>query len=395
MRRACREISNSHEHMLFSRLYQQITGRKESQFSVGYDLTAGLERYRTWLREHTEDPTAPDTAEATRVATLPAGPGAAGADPEREDGGTRADTLAGTLVATGALMPDAFPVSGTARAEWSADHAVIELYSMHYRSLVRLAALLLRDTPTAEEVVQDAFVAMHGGWQRLRDTEKALAYLRQAVVNRARSVLRHRMVVEKNLQSAPPDMPSAEHGAFALLERSAVVAALRNLPDRQREAIVLRYYGDLSEAEIAATMGISCGAVKSHTSRGMAALRTALEQELWREPDPAPRASARSGSTSPTSSGGRCTRRRTKSSRRPTAWPRSARGSGPGPAPRRASRSRFATSRGGARPGDRRRDRDTQDGPFGINVVYRGGRRGTFLGTAAGQSYYGRYDRAG
>ncbi len=178
-----------------------------------------------------------------------------------------------------ALRPDAFLAPATARAEWSPDHAVIELYSRHYRSLVRLAALLLRDTPTAEEVVQDAFVAMHGGWQRLRDTEKALAYLRQAVVNRSRSVLRHRMVVEKNLQSAPPDMPSAEHGAFALLERSAVVAALRNLPDRQREAIVLRYYGDLSEAEIATTMGISCGAVKSHTSRGMAALRTALEQE--------------------------------------------------------------------------------------------------------------------
>jgi RNA polymerase sigma factor (sigma-70 family) len=87
-------------------------------------------------------------------------------------------------------------------------------------------------------------------------------------------------VVEKNVQNAPPDMPSAEHGAFLLLERSAVIAALRDLPTRQREAIVLRYYADLSEAEIAATMGISRGAVKSHTSRGMAALRAVLEQEL-------------------------------------------------------------------------------------------------------------------
>ena len=156
-----------------------------------------------------------------------------------------------------------FPVSGTARAEWSADRAVVELYSQHYRALVRLAALLVRDTQTAEEVVQDSFVAMHEGWQRLRDTEKALAYLRQAVVNRSRSVLRHRTVVDKNLQKAPPDMPSAEHGALVLLERSAVVAALRHLPDRQREAIVLRYYADLSEAEIATAMGISRGAVKS------------------------------------------------------------------------------------------------------------------------------------
>jgi len=70
---------------------------------------------------------------------------------------------------------------------------------------------------------------------------------------------------------------SAEHGALVLLERHAVVTALRDLTDRQREAIVLRYYADLSEAQIARAMGISCGAVKSHTARGMAALRAALE----------------------------------------------------------------------------------------------------------------------
>jgi RNA polymerase sigma-70 factor (sigma-E family) len=164
-------------------------------------------------------------------------------------------------------------------AEHSADIAVMELYALHYKSLVRLAAMLVRDTPTAEEVVQDAFVAMHGGWRRLEDTDKALAYLRQAVVNKSRSVLRHRMVVEKNLQNPPPDMPSAEHGAFVALERSEVVTALRKLPERQREAIVLRYYLDLSEAEIATAMGISRGAVKSHTARGMSALRSALDQD--------------------------------------------------------------------------------------------------------------------
>ncbi len=164
-------------------------------------------------------------------------------------------------------------------AEWSADRAVTEMYSLHYRALVRLAALLVRDTPTAEEVVQDSFVAMHGGWQRLRNAEKGLAYLRQAVVNRARSMLRHRTVADKELQKAQSDMPNAEHGALVLLERHAVVAALRKLPERQREAIVLRYYADLSEAEIATAMGISRGAVKSHTARGMTALRAALEQE--------------------------------------------------------------------------------------------------------------------
>jgi RNA polymerase sigma-70 factor (sigma-E family) len=163
--------------------------------------------------------------------------------------------------------------------EWDADRAVTAIYSEHYRSLVRLAAFLVRDTGTAEEVVQDSFVAMHGAWRRLRDTDKALSYLRQSVVNRSRSVLRHRMVVDKNTPKPPPDMPSAEHGAIIQLERSAVVSALRALPDRQREALVLRYYGDLSEAQIASTMGISRGAVKSHTARAMSALRAVLERD--------------------------------------------------------------------------------------------------------------------
>ena len=182
-------------------------------------------------------------------------------------------------VATGAIAPAAFMAPGAACKGWSADHELTGLYSLHYHTLVRLAVLLVRDVPTAEEVVQDSFVAMHGGWHRLRDAKSALAYLRRAVVNRSRSVLRHRIVVDNNLQQPPPDMPSAEHDALVLLERSAVVAALRKLPDRQREAIVLRYYADLSEAEIATAMGISRGAVKSHTARGMSALRAALEQE--------------------------------------------------------------------------------------------------------------------
>jgi RNA polymerase sigma-70 factor (sigma-E family) len=227
MRVAGREPGSSPEDVLLSRVYRQFTELQGSRFGAEYDLGKGQERYRTWLHEHAE--------------------------------GAEQHNAAGP--------------------EWNADRAVTELYSEHYRALVRLAAMLVRDTQTAEEVVQDAFVAMHGGWQRLRDNDKALAYLRQAVVNRSRSVLRHRTVIDKNMQKAPPDMPSAEHGALVLLERHAVVAALRALPDRQREAIVLRYYADLSEAEIAASMGISRGAVKSHTSRGMTALRAALEQE--------------------------------------------------------------------------------------------------------------------
>ncbi len=172
------------------------------------------------------------------------------------------------------------PALGSVRVEWDADVAVTAIYSEHYKSLVRLAAFLVRDVATAEEVVQDSFVAMmHGAWGRLRDTDKALSYLRQSVVNRSRSVLRHRVVVDKNSPKPPPDMPSAEHGAIAELERSAVVEALRTLPERQREALVLRYYGDLSEAQIASAMGISRGAVKSHTARAIAALRAVLERD--------------------------------------------------------------------------------------------------------------------
>lgn len=183
---------------------------------------------------------------------------------------TRPIDVTETLVANGLTA---------APLEWDADRVVTAIYSEHYRSLVRLAAFLVRDNATAEEVVQDSFVAMHGAWRRLRDTDKALSYLRQSVVNRSRSVLRHRIVVDKNTPKPPPDMPSAEHGAIIQLERSAVVTALRALPERQREALVLRYYGDLSEAQIASVMGISRGAVKSHTARAMSALRTVLERD--------------------------------------------------------------------------------------------------------------------
>jgi RNA polymerase sigma-70 factor (sigma-E family) len=151
------------------------------------------------------------------------------------------------------------------------------LWTAHYHSLVGLAVLLLRDIPTAEEVVQDSFVAMHANWRRLRDSGKALSYLRQCVVNRSRSVLRHRIIVDRHAPQPMPDMPSAEQGALALLERSAVVDALHALSARQREVVVLRYYAEFSEAQIASAMGISRGAVKSHTSRAISAMRDVLE----------------------------------------------------------------------------------------------------------------------
>ncbi len=249
MTTAGKAAGSTPEDEVLEHRYRQITDAQAARYAASYDADAGLARFTDWLKEHTA---AGDQFSGSAVAT------AMKAD---------ADTFA---VSSWPLPTGLGPDAG---------RAATELYSLHYRALVRLAALLVRDVPTAEEVVQDAFTAMRDGWDRLGNAEKALAYLRQAVVNRARSVLRHRAVVDKNLQKAPPDMPSAEDQVLALLERSAIVAALRQLPDRQREAIVLRYYADLSEAEIAATMGISRGAVKSHTARGMAALRAAVEQK--------------------------------------------------------------------------------------------------------------------
>jgi RNA polymerase sigma-70 factor (sigma-E family) len=184
-----------------------------------------------------------------------------------------------------ALAPDSFATSafdaeeGRKPAVWAAADVVTEIYHGHYNQLVRLAVLLVHDVQTAEEVVQDAFEAMHLASRRLRESEKALQYLRQTVVNRSRSVLRHRKVVDMHAPKPAPDEPSAEHAALAILERSAVAAALRSLPERQREAIALRYYADFSEADIAKAMGISKGAVKSHTARAMASLKTILTQE--------------------------------------------------------------------------------------------------------------------
>ena len=156
--------------------------------------------------------------------------------------------------------------------------ALTELYLRHYSPMVRLAVLLTGDQQTAEDVVQDAFAGMYLAWDRLRSPDAAL---RAAVVNGSRSVLRHRVVVDRNPPEAPRDVPSAEHGAMIRIELSAVVAALGTLSRRQREAVILRYYADLPEAETAAAMGIRPGSVKSHVHRGMAALRRELERQGW------------------------------------------------------------------------------------------------------------------
>jgi RNA polymerase sigma-70 factor (sigma-E family) len=171
---------------------------------------------------------------------------------------------------------NAAPGPVPSEVESDAERAITAIYGRHYYPLVRLAAGLVGDVGTAEEVVQDAFIAMCGAWSRLRDRDKALAYVRQSVMNRSRSVLRHRIVADRNVPGPAQNMPSAEHAAFTLLERSAVISAMRALAPRQREALVLRFYLDLSEGQVASAMGISRGTVKCHTARAKAALRGVL-----------------------------------------------------------------------------------------------------------------------
>ena len=154
---------------------------------------------------------------------------------------------------------------------------LVDLYREHYASLVRLAALLVHDVATAEDVTQDAFAKVHLAWSRIRNPEKALAYVRSAVLNGARSHSRHLQVVDRHRPERPRDTQSAEAGAMAGEQHREVIAALRALPARQRERLALRYYLGLPEAEIAEMLGISAGSVKTHTHRGRAVLEKTLE----------------------------------------------------------------------------------------------------------------------
>ena len=160
----------------------------------------------------------------------------------------------------------------------AADVGVSELYAAHWHGLVRLAYLMVHDSTLAEDIAQDALVAVHQRWGRLRDTHAALGYVRRTIVNRARSALRHQGVVDRHVRrtGAEESVVSAEHTALAHVEHDEMLRALHELSEKQREVLILRYYSDLSEAEIADALGISRGAVKTHAHRGLARLRTVL-----------------------------------------------------------------------------------------------------------------------
>ena len=168
--------------------------------------------------------------------------------------------------------------------------SVTALYAEHALGLVRLAVVMTGDRAAAEDIVQDAFLGLFRRWDQLPDMTAPLAYLRVSVVNGCRTALRRRSRfglwpgagADDSLDEVAPAAGLAESAEASVLlseEQRAVAAALRKLPQRQREAVVLRYYLDLSEEETAQVMGVARGTVKSATHRALAAVGRILREE--------------------------------------------------------------------------------------------------------------------
>jgi RNA polymerase sigma-70 factor (sigma-E family) len=158
-----------------------------------------------------------------------------------------------------------------------AELAVGALYQTSALGLIRLAYVMLGDRPSAEDVVQEAFCSLYRRWDRLTQVGSAVSYVRSSVLNGCRSVLRHRAAVRRSVAYQRPD-PSAEAVAIGGVEREQVIRAVRALPDRQREAVVLQFYLDLPDEEIARDMGIGCSTVRSTMHRALEALGRALKE---------------------------------------------------------------------------------------------------------------------
>lgn len=160
------------------------------------------------------------------------------------------------------------------------DTAITALFDGHYTRMLRVAVVLLGDRAAAEDVVQDAFLALHSGWHRIRNKPEAVGYLHRSVVNGARSRLRRATVAFRLRPPRQPHAISAEDAALAALVSGPLLAAMRALPRREREAVLFRHYLDLSEQQAADALGVRPGSVKGYASRGLAKLRTALNDSI-------------------------------------------------------------------------------------------------------------------
>lgn len=157
--------------------------------------------------------------------------------------------------------------------------AVTDLFRTCHLELVRLALMMTGDLATAEDVVQDVFERLHRRWPSLRDPAGGLAYARASVLNGCRSAHRRNTVSRKHAVRIADRPEPDQDAATAAADRSALADALRTLPARQREVLVLRYFCDLDVAEIAAMLRIGPSAVRSTMSRGLAALARVVGEE--------------------------------------------------------------------------------------------------------------------
>jgi DNA-directed RNA polymerase specialized sigma24 family protein len=250
--------------------HRRLTELKMARFGSDYDAVAGLDRFADWLRTRPagesppgKDGESPPGQPGIHLAGLHILPDATTAATVSTPANGHPVRAANGTCSNGHGGPGSTPGNGTAAAAGSYGDPVSALYEQHYASLVRLAALLVRDTAAAEGIVQDSFVAVAAAWQRRGNTDGALDFLRQAVLNRSRSALRHGITPPPAAGPAPSSPP--------------LLAALGELPARQREVLVLRYYVNLSEEQAADTIGISRAAVRRHATRANATLRTLLD----------------------------------------------------------------------------------------------------------------------
>lgn len=153
---------------------------------------------------------------------------------------------------------------------------VILLFRTESTRLVQMARWFVDDRTAAEDLVQEAFIKLAANAYRINQPERAAAYLRSIVINLARDHNRRGLVSMRHRPPAVTDEPSAEDEATGRENRREVIAALRALPRRQRDCVVLRYYLDLPLAEIATTLGLSSNSVKTHLRRGLARLTIEL-----------------------------------------------------------------------------------------------------------------------
>lgn len=161
-------------------------------------------------------------------------------------------------------------------AEVDVDALVVRLFNEEGHRLVQLARLFVDDRNAAEDLVQEAFIRLARSASRIQDPDRAAAYLRSIVLNLARDHNRRGLVSLRHQQPADADLATAEDEVVLREDQRLVLEALRALPHRQRECVVLRHLDEAGIAEIAAALGISQNSVKTHLKRGMAALERLL-----------------------------------------------------------------------------------------------------------------------